>query len=60
MIRSISKNQSTTSNETFISDLADIKVFEDRLLDYQSWQAYYEDLSIAAQTIRDLTKNRTM
>ena len=54
MVQSISKKQSRTSNETFISSLADIKVFEDRLLDYQAWQTYHQDLSVAADKIRTL------
>ena len=54
MVQSIPKTRSTTSNETFISEIADIKVFETRLLDYQSWQAYYQDLSLAAEKFRDL------
>ena len=55
MVGSISKNQSTSSSETFISELAaDIKVFETRLLDYQSWQTYYQDLAVAAQKVPNL------
>ena len=54
MVQSIPKKQSNSSNETFISELADIKVFEGRLLDYQCWQAYYQDLSVAAEKIRNL------
>lgn len=56
MLQSIPKNQFKNSQETFISELADIKVFETHLIDYQAWQIYYQDLSAAAQTIRQLIK----
>ncbi len=54
MVRSLSKNQSNSEGKTFISDLADIKVYESRLLDFQSWQIYYQDLEKAAELINSL------
>ena len=54
MVKSLSTNQSNSDRETFISDLADIKVYESRLLDFQSWQMYYQDLEKAAELIRSL------
>lgn len=56
MVQSFSKNKLTEEQEVFISQLADIKVYESRLLDCQSWQIYYNDLSVAAEKIRKLMK----
>ena len=54
MVQSLTKNQVPGQQEVFISQLADIKVYESRLLDCQSWQIYYKDLSLAAAEIRKL------
>jgi len=56
MVQSLVKNQSNTSPEIFISELADIQVYETRLIEYQCWQVYAKDLSTAAQQIRELIK----
>ena len=54
MVISLSKNQSNSEVKTFISDLADIKFYESRLLDFQCWQMYYQDLEKATELIRSL------
>ena len=56
MVQSISPNKSTTSDQIVISDIANIKLGESYLLEFQCWQAYYEDLSKAAMKISSLTK----
>jgi len=56
MVQSFTKNKVTEEKEVFISQLADIKVYESRLLDCQCWQTYYNDLSVAAEEIRKLIK----
>jgi len=53
---SLTKNLVGEQQEVIISELADIKVYESRLLDYQCWQTYYKDLSIAAEEIQKLIK----
>lgn len=54
MVSSISKNQSNKTQKMFVSELADIKVYETRSLDYQCWLAHNKDLAAAAQKIREL------
>ena len=56
MVQLISKERAITSKQIFISELADVKVFESHLLDYQSWKTYYQDLGVAAEKIRSLIK----
>ncbi|MGF1490696.1 MAG: hypothetical protein ACFBSE_26690 [Prochloraceae cyanobacterium] len=56
MVQSFTKNNVTEDEKVFISQLADIKVYESRLLDCQCWQMYYNDLSVAAEEIRKLIK----
>lgn len=56
MVQSLVKKQSNTTPEIFISELADIQVYETSLLEYQCWQVYAKDLSTAAQKIRELIK----
>lgn len=55
MVQSLVKNQSNTTPEIFISELADIQVYS-RLIEYQCWQVYAKDLSTAAGQIRELIK----
>ena len=57
MVKSLMRNQSSSLEQMFVRDLANIKVFSDQEINQQCWQNYYKDLSRAAQKLRSLTKN---
>ena len=57
MVKSLMRNQSSSLEQMFVTDLADVKVFSGQEINQQCWQNYYKDLFRAAQKLRSLTKN---
>lgn len=58
MLQNISPERTTVSETIFINDLAKVRALDPNSIDSECWQIYYQDLSLAAEKIRALIREK--